>query len=33
MKYKCSINEIKKWNNMAEDHVIHVGDEIKIYLE
>lgn len=33
MKYSCSINEIKKWNNMAEDHVIHVGDEIKIYLE
>lgn len=33
MKYSCSINEIKKWNGMAEDHVIHVGDEIKIYLE
>lgn len=33
MKYKCSINEIKKWNDMAEDHVIHVGDSIKIFLE
>ena len=33
MKYSCSISEIKKWNGMAEDHVIHVGDEIKIYLE
>ncbi len=33
MKYKCSVNEIKQWNNMDENHVIHVGDEIKIYTE
>jgi len=33
MKYNCPISDIKKWNGMAEDHVIHVGDEIKIYLE
>ena len=33
MKYKCSIEEIKKWNEMPENHVIHVGDKIKIYTE
>ncbi|MCF0206706.1 MAG: transglycosylase SLT domain-containing protein [Bacteroidales bacterium] len=33
MKYKCSIDEIKKWNDMEENHVIHVGDKIKIYTE
>lgn len=33
MKYKCSIEEIKKWNDMQENHVIHVGDKIKIYTE
>ncbi len=33
MKYNCSINEIRKWNEMSEEHVIHVGDEIKIYTE
>lgn len=33
MNYNCSVADIKKWNNMPENHVIHVGDEIKIYTE